>query len=839
MKSTKKSKIEDFISRVEKQKPINTDFSVGLKEYQVEIRRKQGFVNKVPPKVTKTTWNIIKDNVFTFFNLMFLIIGLSLLIANAPVKFYLFAIPVLANISIGLISDIRARSLVQKLRLVNNPKARVVRNGRERDIPVEDLVLSDVMVVFAGDQICADATILSGSLSVDQSMLTGESIKIKKKVGSTILSGTYATSGKAYCRVDKVGIANYAERLQDSAKSFSRPKSELKSSSLKIFKITGIIAVCFGLAETLSWLIGLGFKPTYQDYRTFVMGTLSGSLEAMIPAGLYLLTSIALETGVINLAKKRMNVQELYSLEMLARSDVICFDKTGTLTDGNLGLHAFKNYSKLSDEELATRVKSLVVATGDNNSTALCIRKSFEQHPYPATQSIPFNSDNKYSAATLPKKGTYVIGAPGFVPAGKLTAAEREIKTYTNRGFRVLGVYYNKLPIRNGKLQGKCTMIGLLILEDHIKEDAPETIKWFVDNRVTVKVISGDNPITVSEIAKSVGVPDGDKYINMYKVKDEEIPEIVDKYAVFGRVKPNQKELIVAALQAKGHTVAMTGDGVNDILALKKADCSIAMASGSSAAQTVSHLVSLDSDFSKLPFVVAEGRRVINNLQRSSALFLTKTAFAIFVTLGSLIISWSNQMPYTYPFNPTNMYIWELVTIGLGGLLLSLQPSRERLKGSYLGNVLLRAIPAALTGCLAVSTFLVYGFVQSLQVSDYESKMQAIHLALSLSVLGFTAISYVSLFRISLPLDGYRTAVFVVLVVAGLGLLTLDYIMTKKYPDGIFANLFGIDYEQSQRNWLFFGMVTIAYAGGYFLFDWGANKYIKHSLEMLGRAEGR
>ncbi|MFA6620171.1 MAG: HAD-IC family P-type ATPase [Bacilli bacterium] len=823
-------KKEEFLKAIKAVPVIEADFMVGLTPEQVRERKDEGFVNKISKKVTKTYWQIFCDNLFSFFNMVFFGIAILMAIAGIGLSSYFFLLPILSNIVLGLITDIRARRLVDKLRLVTDPKVSVVRDSKQSDLWVDDVVLGDIVVLSSGDQICADALVVNGRINVDESLLTGESDAVSKFPGAQVFSGSFVISGKAYVRVNRVGIANYAEGLQDSAKRFERPNSELKSSSLKIFWTTGIIAIVLGLAMTITWLATTLAKTgqiRYGDYQDFIRKTLSGSMEAMIPAGLYLLTSLTLGVGVINLAKKRMNVQELYSLEMLARVDTICFDKTGTLTDGNLSVKEFINVSKFSNAEIQEHLASLCKATGDDNSTAKAIRAAYKAAPYSAKENMPFDSAHKFSAAYFEGEGTYILGAPGFVDCVSNPQGEERIALLASKGYRVVAVFFNKKPLKKGEIPVKSQLVALVCLSDHVKPDAAKTIGWFRANGVAIKVISGDNPLTVSQIAGEVGVPDADKFIEMDKVKDEDIPTLVDRYTVFGRVKPEQKALLVSALREEGHKVAMTGDGVNDILALKGADCSIAMASGSSAARNVAHIVSLDNDFSKLPDIVAEGRRVINNLERTATLFLTKTVFAIAMTLIFLVVSWVTNNPHAYPFTTNNMYVWEIVTIGGGGLFLSLQPSKERLKGSYLRNVLTKSAPGGLVAILAVCVFFI-SYAVAPDFMDYQA-------ARALSVITFTALSYCVLFRVSLPFDNYRTIVFVVMMFFGVLFFFLDIYFTNINSVGHWRRLFGIDYNVTLNQMIVGGVTFIVMVVAYFLLDWGSRHIsAKYDLQTGG-----
>lgn len=826
-------KKQEFIKTIEETPAIEADFMVGLNDDEVKQRIADGLVNKVPKKVTKTYWEIFCDNFFSFFNMVFF--GIGILMAAAQIRGisnYAFLLPIVCNIILGLITDLHARHLVDKLRLVTDPHVNVMRNGADIEVAVNEVVLSDIMVLSTGDQICADGVIVNGKLNCDESLLTGESEPILKCPGSEVLSGSFVKSGKAYVRVNRVGIANFAEGLQDSAQRFERPKSELKASSLKIFLVTGILSIALGIAMTATWAITTLAKTgtiSFQNYHDFIRSTLSGSMEAMIPAGLYLLTSLTLALGVISLANKRMNVQELYSLEMLARVDTICFDKTGTLTDGKLAVKDFINYSNLTDSDVQECLASLCQSTGDDNATAKAIKTAYKVAPYKSENYLPFDSALKFSAATFEGKGTFIMGAPGFVDAVPNKDADAKILEMSKRGYRVVGIYQNKKPVEKGKIPSKSVLVALVSLSDHVKADAKDTIQWFVNNGVAVKVISGDSPITVSEIAREVGIPGADQYVSLEGVKDEDLPSLMKTYTIFGRVKPEQKCLLVNALQAEGHKVAMTGDGVNDILALKSADCSIAMASGSSAARNVAHIVSMDNDFSKLPIVVAEGRRVINNLQRTATLFLTKTVFAVILAIVSLIVAWAHNVPFAYPFNTPNMIVWELVTIGGGGLFLSLQPSKERLKGSYLINVLSKSAPGGLVAVIAVGIYYL--------ISAVNPQFISLDVARTLSVLTFTALSLTVLFRICLPFDNYRTVVFVAMVLfAGLFFFIDFYVNIFQKGDINRIGFFGIAYNLNTYQIItgfgvFVGMVIL-----YFFLDWGSRSlFTKREMTTGGK----
>lgn len=767
---------DELIKEIKEADVIEKNYNEGLSSSEVEQRTKQGLVNKVSKKVTKSIWQILLDNVFSFFNLIYIVIGIFMAIANLPLSNFFFLLPVLSNVIIGVITDVRARIAVDKLKLIVDPQVTVVRDGKEVKLPIEKVVLHDVVVYGAGDQIATDGVVIEGQLNMDESLVTGESVKIAKNVGDEILSGTYVSSGKAYVRVTMVGIANYAEGIQEKAKKFSRPKSEIKKSTLLIFRVTGGVAIAVGVLMTFVRLLRNGWTVSYEGYQEFI-SSLSGSLVAMIPAGLYLLTSLTLGIGVLNLAKKHMNVQELYCIEMLAHVDTICFDKTGTLTDGNLAVHDFYNFSNYSDDMLKSLVAGIVHATGDANPTALAISKEYSPIDKVADEFLPFDSDKKYSAACFGELGTFAMGAFGFLKADVGEIVEGRINRLISKGYRVLAIYHSPKPIKEGKAPTKFEVIGVIAISDNIKPDAKANIEWFRNNGVDIKVISGDDPKTVSEIAKKVGVPKAGNFISMHEVKDEDIPGLVDKYSVFGRVKPEQKALLIKAMQQKGHKVAMTGDGVNDILALKRADCSIAMASGSSAARSAAHMISVDNDFSKLPDVVAEGRRVINNLQRTASLFLCKNVFAVLVSL-IFLVSLICGGP-SYPFTTSNMLIWEIVSIGFGGFFLALQPASKKIDRSFIGNVLRRSIPGGIVQVITIGiVYLIHVLLPDLM---------SFAAATTACVFLFSAISLLSLFLICMPLDLYRSTVFFSALTIALGLVYLDN-FAFDHPKGVLTD---------------------------------------------------
>ena len=664
-------------------------------------------------------------------------------------------------------------------------------------IPANELVLSDIVILKLGDQIVADGTILDGMVEVNESILTGESASVKKGVDTEVLSGAYVVSGKAKYRIDHLGKANYAEKLQSSARYFKKPKSEILRTLKFIFRIIGIGVILIATALIVTYVVRGKLDPANTNEFAKGVGNIAGSLVAMIPTGMYLLTSLTLAAGAIRLANRGMLVQELYCIESLARADCLCLDKTGTITDGSMKVHDLVSL-KGDAELLKSILHTLVVSTGDANVTALAISdayKNYEEVPY--YSSLPFNSERKISAVMLKDGRSIILGAREFVPHND-KSVDKKCEEYEKQGLRVLIIGTFKQVVTPETKLDNCEIIGILVLEDHIRDDAISNIKWFQENGVTIRIISGDSPISVSAIADRVGIENAEKFISLDGMSIEKVKAIANDYIVFGRVSPEQKQAIIEALKEHGHTVAMTGDGVNDILALKVADCSIAMASGSDAAKNVSHLVSMNSNFSTLPDVVAEGRRVVNNLQRTCSLFLVKTMFAATFTIVSLIMMWI----YTdakYPFTTNNMYVWELLTIGIGSLFLSLQPNNERIQSAFLANILTRSVPAAISQVLVSMSFLIIAYASGGTILDIPT-------AIAMAVLCFSVGSFVILFRVCMPFDIYRVALFIALIIIGVIFYAIDVFVF--YPNLNGTGFFQIDYHLiTSTNWWILALV--------------------------------
>ncbi len=747
----------------------NPETNQGLSLEQVEERKKAHLVNKSKKAFGKTYTQIIVSNLFSFFNIvLYLIAGILIYVAvrfnETKILWGMFFLIILAcNTGIGLYEDISARRLLSKLRLITQAKAVVIRDGKKEELATDEVVLDDILYIEKDTQICVDGIVLSGEVSVNESLITGESVNVYKKVGETVYSGTYVTSGSAYIKADKVGQDCLANTLQSKANKFKRSPSEILRSLNSMFLVIGITVITMGIFMLITFIAQGKFK-TDASIVTSVK-SITGSLVAMIPSGLYLLTSTALAVGVINLAKKKAQIQDFYSVEMLARVDTLCVDKTGTITDGNLMVHKTIIFDKsIPEAYVAQAISNVLCATNDKNATAVALRQVYDLELSAGIKvALPFSSENKYSGATFKGGKTFIIGAPEFLPLKDKQGILKRCEEYTKEGLRVLILAEGKEDIANNKYSGQLTAIAMLVIKDHVREDALETFKWFANNGVDIKVISGDNAQTVSSIAKEAGIENASKFISLEGMSIEEVKAIANEYTVFGRVTPEQKESLVIALKEAGKTVAMTGDGVNDILALKRSDCSIAMASGAEAARNISHIVLLDSNFARLPAVVDEGRRVVNNLQRTASLFVTKTIFAFVVTLVFTLASIIERDPTVqYPFVTNHLYLWEIFTSGYAAFFLALEKNNEKIKGGFLANIFKKAIPAAsvLIGTVLFS-FLFYVLQRNgvLNWGIYTKET-----AIAMSIIAFSLLGLAVLYRVCCPLTKYRRTVFICVV---------------------------------------------------------------------------
>lgn len=664
-----------------------TDKEHGLSEEQINERIEHKLINDTKIKTSNSILSIICKNTFTFFNCIWLVIAVALMCVNAWGDM-LFLFVVIANTAISIIQEIKAKKTVEKLSMVTAPQIKVIRMGLMQEIKGDDLLLDDIMILENGNQIPADCIIVDGNVEANESLLTGESNSIKKNIGDVLLAGSFLVSGQCYARVDKVGKNNYIQTVAERTKDFKPQTSNLFKDLNSLIKVIILILIPVGILTFFKESVLLGSSITDSITST------SGALTGMIPAGMYLLITVGLSVGVIKLGKKKTLVKNLYSIEMLARANVLCLDKTGTITDGTMNVvkvEYLDGTEKTQKKKIEDIMKVILQHQKTMNATSFALLSHFGKNIESSVKEvIEFSSQRKYSATTLKNNKTYFIGAPTFIKC-PISAQEKKIMTENmEKGYRVIalvesnGAYNEKLAGKNGKI------IALFILEDHIRKDAIETIDWFKKNDVKIKIISGDDAITVSKIAKRVGVEGYDKYVSLENVSLQEVAQLANKFTVFGRVTPEQKHVLVKTLKTQGNVVAMTGDGVNDTLALKEANCSIAMADGSEVARNISHLVLMESNFSALPSIVKEGRQIVNNVQKSSVLYLMKTLFTIMLCITTLILSIS------YPFTPKQLLPLEMFVIGLPSFILTFQPNNDIIKGNFIPQVLKKSIPSAL-----------------------------------------------------------------------------------------------------------------------------------------------
>ncbi len=757
------------------------DINIGLLSSQVAARQQDGLINKTKKHYSKTYGQIFKENFLTLFNILLIIIGIAL-ISIGQWNQCLFLIVLVLNIGIGVFQDIRAKHTIDKLRLVTAPNAEVIRDAREMTIPSDQIVLDDILVLSQGKQIGTDAVIRNGVVEVNESLLTGEAIAVKKKKGDTVFAGSYVTSGTAVVQVERIGDENYAEQLQRKAKVVDKPKSELLRSLNLIFHMISFIIIPLGIIMAVGNIVQISNEQMELGAKVKdVISRTAGSLVSMIPSGMFLLTSMTLYTGVIRLGKKHTSVQELYSIEMLARVDTLCLDKTGTITDGTMSVEDVIVFDDFKGIDLDSIMGSYLKAVNDSNQTAVAMMQKYPfNNVYEPIAVLPFSSDRKCSAVSFKGKGTYLFGAPEYVYKGKDKEILKQIRHYTSRGTRVLMLAYTKAKLKGDNVPQDAEPVSLFILYDRIKEDAAKTIAWFRKNDVNVKIISGDNPIAVSEIARLVGVETANQYISLEGMPLDEVAAIANDYTVFGRVTPEQKAAIIESLRNNKRTVAMIGDGVNDILSLKKADCAIAMAAGSEAAMDVAHLVLLDSNFSVLPDIVAEGRRAISNLQNVSSLFLNKTIFSIFFSIIWAVVMFSILPPKykVFPFSTNNFYVWEMLAIGLASFFMAIQPNKKRISGNFVTNVIQKALPGGIAITLGVSAYFVFRNQGMLDfgIPEGETKIAAE----TCSCILMYVMSYVVLLRVCLPFNKYRGILFASCVSLGvLAILVTELIATN------------------------------------------------------------
>ena len=714
------------------------DHQTGLTAQQVQEHRMHGWTNQPVDPPSKTTKEIIQENVFTYFNLIFLVLAVLLCLVGS-FRDLTFLPVIVLNTLIGIIQETRAKKVLDNLTMLNAPHAMVIRDGKKSQINAEDLVVDDIVIFEAGNQVCADAEVCAGEVQVNESLLTGESDEITKRKGDQLMSGSFIVSGQCHARLDKVGADSYISRLTLEAKAMQNTEqSEMIRSLDKLVKWVGVAIIPIGIILFIQAFVfqGEGFQSSVTSMIAAVIG--------MIPEGLYLLASVALAVSSIRLAQKKVLLHDMKCIETLARVNVLCVDKTGTITENTMEVQDViptKEYEEGKLRPLSELLGDFTAAQSSDNITMEAMKRYFKiASGKKAVAKTGFSSASKYSSVTF-EEASYVLGAPEFVLKEQYENYEEAISAHASKGARVL-VFGTAKEEPDGKpLKEAVTPLAYVLLANPIRQEAKETFTYFAEQGVEVKVISGDNPLTVSEVAKEAGIAGAERYVDASTLHtEEEMRAAVLNNAVFGRVTPNQKRKFVQILKEEGKTVAMTGDGVNDVLALKDADCSIAMASGSDAAAQASQLVLLESDFSCMPEVVLEGRRVVNNIQRSASLFLVKNIFSFLPSLVSFVFM------FTYPLEPSQISLISMFTIGVPAFFLALEPNKNIIKGHFLTNVFLKALPAALTDVLAVGALVIFGRTFGVSSADISTAATML-----LSIVGFMI-----LYTISAPMNVLR-----------------------------------------------------------------------------------
>lgn len=720
----------------------NPPIETGLINEQVEERKINNLTNKVMDCNKKTNRQIIKENLLTYFNIIFLVLSI-LVILTGSYRNLTFLPVVIINTIIGIVQEIRSKNTLAKIKMIHEPQTKVIRNGKKENIASQKIVLDDLAVFSNGNQITADGIVVDGNIKVNESLLTGETDEVLKSRGDFLFSGSYVVSGSCIAKIDHVGEDTYIAKLSKEAKKIKgEEQSEMIKSLDRLLKIIGIIIVPIGITLFIQ-----GYVINHGSFQETII-TLVAAIIGMIPEGLYLLTTIALALSTMRLAKNKVLLHDMKSIETLSRVDVLCVDKTGTITENEMAVKEIVYIENciINEDELIKILGDFVFNIKDENITMKALKKYFKKSSgHIAQKVIEFSSKNKFSGVVMNSQ-SYVLGAPEFILKEQYEFYKEQIDFYITNGYRVLAFgLYNGI-LNDVELTEKTELLGLVVLENSIRKNAKKTFHYFNKQKVDIKVISGDNPQTVSRVAKQAGINHYEKYIDASSLRNhEDIEKALQEYAIFGRVTPKQKESIVKILKKQGHTVAMTGDGINDILALKCADCSIAMASGSEATAQSSQLVLLDSDFGHMPLVVAEGRKVVNNIQRSASLFLVKNIFSIGMSLLTLFFM------VTYPLEPAHISLISMFTIGIPGYFLALENNNKKIEGKFLKNVFIKAFPAALTNIFVVSVLVICREIFGLSSKDVSTAA-----TLLLSLVGFMV-----LYDIIKPLNRYKKTIII------------------------------------------------------------------------------
>ena len=762
----------------------------GLSTQEVEEQIQKGNVNKLPKDNLKSNWKIIYDNVFTLFNLYNLIIAIALICVKAYTNVFFFLI-IAINVLIGIIQEIHGKILVKKLSILSASKATVVRNGVEEKIDVEEIVLGDTIVLQQGDQIPSDAYVISGEIEANEALLTGESDLIVKKENDKLFSGSYVASGKCYAVIEKVGEDNFANKIISSAKKQKSNNSELILSMKKVTRFTSFVIIPFGII-----LFVQAYYTRQTDITQAVIGT-AAALLGMLPKGLVLLITISLESGVIKLAKKQVLVQELYSIESLAHIDTICLDKTGTITTGKMNVSEVELYNeKVLPKTFQEMMVAFVNGMEDNNSTFRAMKDYFKgEAQYKVAEKIPFSSERKWSSISFESIGSIVMGAPEKLFKETTIKMPEKITELQKAGKRVLTIAYTNKIIATPELP-ELEIVASIILEDPLRKNAKEMLGYFKKQGVDVKIISGDNPLTVSNIAKTAGLENYESYIDLSTIKDDaEIFDLIDQYSIFARVLPHQKSIIVKALQDKGHKVAMTGDGVNDVIALREADCSITLPDATDSAKQVSQIVLLNADFSVLKDVLMEGRRVVNNITNVARIFFIKTIYSMLLSVFCILTNTA------FPFIPIQITLIDLAIEAYTSFFISFERNEKEIKGKFLNTALINALPFAIVIMLNIifltfvgshmgipqdnlttMMYLLIGFVSILAVQEACMPFNKLHVFLfTTTAVGFyvAAFLFKNILKLSMPTTDQLIMIVVLAVISYL-LIFIKRIIYKK-----------------------------------------------------------
>ncbi len=763
----------------------------GLTDKEVQEQIELGNINKSQESKLKTTKQIIYDNVFTLFNLYNLIIAIALLCVKAYTNTFFFLI-ITINVIIGIVQEIHGRNLVKKLSILNASKATVIRNGKEKKIDIEEIVLGDIILLSQGDQIPSDSYVLEGEVEVNEALLTGESDLIQKNIDDKLLSGSYVTSGRCYAKVEKVGEDNFANSIISATKKYKENNSELINSMKKVTKFTSFVIIPVGIILFIQ-----AYFYRESELAQSVIAT-AAALLGMLPKGLVLLITIALESGVIKLAKKDVLVQELYSIESLAHIDTICLDKTGTITRGEMRVSEIKKYNeKILPHSFNDMMTAFVNGMDDNNATFHAFKKYFKgDNSFEIADKVAFSSERKWSSISFKEEGSIVVGAPERLFDKSKENMPEAINELQKSGKRVLGIAYTKSIISEPELP-ELEVIAIAILEDPLRKNAKEMLGYFKEQGIDVKIISGDNALTVSNIAKKAGLKEYDSYIDLSTINtDAEIVDLVDKYSIFARVLPHQKSIIVKALQAKQHKVAMTGDGVNDVIALRESDCSITLPEATDSAKQVSQIVLLNSDFSVLKDVMMEGRRVVNNITKVARIFFIKTIYSVLLSIFCILTNME------FPFIPIQITLVDLVIEAYTSFFITFEKNKKPVTGSFLRTALTNAMPFAVVimfniifltffrDTLGISQdiattmmYLLIGFVSILAVQEVCKPYTKVHVFLFVTTaIGFyvAVILFKNILQISLSLQPNELIIALILAVISYILIAVKRSVYKR-----------------------------------------------------------